>query len=316
MANQWHFRPGDANLAHLAVFMLKGNVETPAQVSGYMAARTRGLATAPTANLRKQAAALYAIGPVLHHNDLYEPHRMDAVLRTEAHTDPNSGAYYPKGSIKSIKPVYGALKTTADGSSILDRALTNDELLRVLFSAAALGKELGPVSQLGRPFGQIVDRLRQMLTDGDPLTDFDIAQSNISDAFKKMTVRHFLDSPINRALLPFKRYAAVLGDHDAHTAGCIRCLRTLHEPKDFYSVDTARTAQMNLAFDAQTPLSLSMLNRMKNYPADSPWYKFARDRTPFTQMQIQLLNQSDAIVFDASQQLIEVPSRLLFSTDD
>ena len=295
----------DSSLANLAVFVTRSQIQVPSQIAGGATARHTNTTVPPTENLRKQAAQLYVLGPVLRHEKLYNASKMKTVLRTVAEGP------YPKDSIKSIRPVYGDVK-----AGQMDRILNEDELKCALYSAAIVTLGGWKPLELGRAWGQIRTKLLQTIKDNEPL-DFNLNDLD-ADLFKRLTVREFLDSPLNRACLPFKRYPAVLGDWEAHSAGCIRCLRTFYEPPYFYSVDTARTAQINLVFAPQRTKEIQdMINRMAALTG-TPWPQFATNKKQLTAEEIRVINGTDGVLKDHAQigrQLILVPSGLLDLTD-
>lgn len=310
------FKINESTIAHLAVFLMKADMEVPEEIGGFIAARDSSAGFS-----RKQASLLQMIGPVVRHHELYEPSEMRATLRTAPETV--ASLILPKGSIKSIEAVYGAQRRQRDGSSELDRLLTTEELRRLLFSAAVLGDEIAGMAQLQggggpveskRAFAAAVPRLMAILAREAPLSTFDIDDPSLNLVeLRRTTVRHYLDSPLHRALLPWKRYKATLGDHEAHSAGCVRCLRTLYEPEDFYCVDSSRTTHINTVNEPLTQTSRGILARMQQNAA---WAQYARDRTPLTRLEIQVMYNSEAIVSDAAQQLVEVPSGLIYATDE
>jgi hypothetical protein len=301
----------DCTLADLAAFLTQSSMPTPDQISGYAAAVNRNTQQPPTAASRKTAARLYAIGGVLHHADLYETATMQFEARTVAEGE------YPKGSIKRIIPNYGTLKP-----GVLDRRLTHDELLRALFCAAIVKSDIASLAATAKnrnstaSLGAHSARLLAILDRNEPLATFDLDDLT-SDAFKQMTVREYLSSSLHRATLPFKRFPAALGDWECHSAGCIRCLRTFFEPADFYAVDLARTTELReVMIERRTipPKIRALMTRLNNHAG--PWRDFASTHKQLTARPIQVVNGTDAVVRDASLELLAVPDRLIFESDE
>ncbi len=115
----------------------------------------------------------------------------------------------------------------------LERVLDAGAQKRALLCAVVLGYSSGPFASLGdRPRGEILAYLQ---------TGKDLAELDVSSfaGLEQTTVRKYLSSDLHCRTLPFVKFPAVLGDWECHSAGCVRCLRTLLEPPDLYGVDSS-----------------------------------------------------------------------------
>jgi hypothetical protein len=132
-----------------------------------------------------------------------------------------------------------------------------------------------------------------------------------------MTVRDYLSSPLHRKCLPFKRYAAVLGDWEAHSAGCLRYMRTFFEPEYYYCVDVACMAVLRGVYvddkSKADKATKEMLKRMR--ALKGKWKTFADTKLRMTEETVRVINGTDAVIEDLAKQLVPLPETLIYLSD-
>ena len=201
--------------ARLAAVLVLGEVELDS--GAFLTAELLGMPLQAVSLLR-------AIGRVVSQGDMYAPARMEL--------------HYDGKTLDRVEASYG--------ERLPDRELDAAQKARALMQFAVLVKHRTLDPERGNALLQIDRRNTQLLgsiyehaarrpgdTEGCPQHPF------------KMTQLQYVESLLNLKTLPFDRISEVLGIWEAHSAGCVRCLRPFWEPEWIFTVDTRRTELFN-----------------------------------------------------------------------
>ena len=203
--------------ARLAAVLVLGEVELDS--SSFLTAELLSMPLAAVSLLR-------AIGRVVSPEDMYAPARMRLHYAKDGTTLDRVEASY--------------------GSRLADRELSDAQKARALMQFAVLVKHRTLDPERGNALLRIDRRNTQLLD-----AVYRHAERRPADtagcpkhAFQ-MTQLQYVESMLNLKTLPFDRISEVLGVWEAHSAGCVRCLRPFWEPEWIFTLDNRRTQLLN-----------------------------------------------------------------------
>jgi hypothetical protein len=186
---------------------------------------------APT---RAALAKVRRIGRVVLHEQLYDTSAIRPV------TCPGQGVPV------SYEVVYGAAR-----EELFDAQLDEAQVARALMSYCVLQPSSAPPWMHWNAY--VASRVREAFKDAAFAKDPVAAMKNTLDMRSQCrdapTVEQYIQSKLHRATLPLVCTQALLYDHEAHSAGCVRCCRRFWEPAYHNVIDAQRTQALQDALD-------------------------------------------------------------------